>query len=76
MGTSLVLCEELGVTIDGHSVINSTSEGIKSKSWQAMYDVLYSHNGAHDRIASMISGNAFALLKKLRQAFRRGMGHE
>lgn len=47
---------ELGVTIDGHSVINSTSECIKSKSWQGMYDVLYSHNcppGRGVRIASL-----------------------
>lgn len=67
---------ELGVTIDGHSVIKSTSEGTQSKSWQTMYDVLYSHNGAHDRIGSMTSSKASALLKRLRQAFRRGMGHE
>ena len=63
---------ELGVTIDGHSVIKSPSEGIQSMSWQGMYDVLYSHNGAHDRIGSMTSTNAERLLKRLRQAFRRG----
>ncbi|GAF74675.1 unnamed protein product [marine sediment metagenome] len=68
--------EELGVTIDGHSVVKSTSAGIKSKSWQGMYDVLYTQNDAYVRIASMTGRNASALLKKLRQAFRRGMEHE
>lgn len=57
-------------------MIESTSPGIRSMSQWGMFDVLYSHNGSKHRIASMTEVNALGLLKKLRQAFCRGMGSE